>query len=397
MGGPLNVHRYVFHVGPDGSDPSGREDIEGVLLLPADFPYPELLALSEFIEAANVLTPGYVPPPVGLCHPDGFIYEKNFEDIKTVLLPDRNVASRFAQIAKGVVVDDAIRPAAALLAFSHFLDIEVEPSVAFHELAHNQGNAIANEELEWLRQADNADAHEKMDVALGRADRLVGLAPPESIGELDLAFPLRRWRRNYIVTLKIGELELAGLPHLDRMLSLLDWMHRDFIVAGPAAMLACIYFAPNSPPRKGLLKQLQSADRARAIKGTKNAAWDITHLSDFVRRVNEAADGSTRYLFASLDRNLHQIARSLFDFGANGIRQDNIVNELCNWWPQAHARAIAERMFDLFESIDQPERAARRPQEAGFIESLICSGEAALLRWSPTSDADKKPRTSTES
>lgn len=389
--------RYVFRIGPDGSEPDGEGEIEGALFLPPDFPYPELLELGKYLKAADVLTPGYIPPPVGLCHPDGFIYEKNFEDIKTVLLPDRNVASRFAQIAKGGVVDDAVRPVAALLAFSHFLDIEIEPSVAFHELAHKQGNSISNEELAWLRQADNADAHTKMDVALGRAARLVVPPPPASVGDLDLAFPLRRWRRNYIVALKIGELELAGLPHLERMLALMDWMHRDFIVAGPAAMLACIYFAPKSPPRKGLLKQLQSADRLRAIEGAKNAAWDITHLSDFVQRVNEAADGSTRYIFASLDRNLHYIARSLFDFGADDIRPDNIVGELGKWWPQAHARAIAERMVGLFASVDHPERAARRPQIAGFIDSLIHSGEVALLQWSPASGAGKKLNASTES
>lgn len=198
------------------------------------------------------------------------------------------------------------------------------------------------------------------------------------------------------MTLKIGELELAGLPHLDRMLALLDWMHRDFIIAGPAAMLACIYFAPNSPPRKGLLKQLQSTDRLRAIEGAKNAAWDITHLSDFVHRVNEAANGSTRYLFASMDRNLHYIARSLFDFSADGILQDNIVRELGKWWPQAHARVIAKRMAGLFASIDHPDRAARRPQVTGFIDSFIHRGEAALLQWSPAPRADQKLNASTE-
>lgn len=378
------MNNRVFHVGPDDSAPDSNEEIEGALFLPADFPYPELLKLAELLESADVLTPGYIPPPVGLYHPDGFIYEKNFEDIKTILLPDRNVASRFAQVAKGVAVDQSNRPVASLLAFAHFLDIEVEPSVAFHELAHKQGNAIANEELAWLRQADNADAHAKMDLALGQSERLVGVAPPASIGELDLAFPLRRWRRNYIVTLKIGELELAGVLHLERMLALLDWMHRDFIVAGPAAMLACIYFAPNSPPRKGLLKQLQSADRARAIEGAKNAAWDITHLSDFIDRVNKAADGSTRYLFASLDRNLHYIARSLFAFGADGLRPDNIIRELSNWWPETAARTIAERMVALFGSIDHPERAARRPQVITFVDDLINSGEEVLIRWSPS-------------
>ena len=377
------MNRRVFHFGPDDSVPGSNEKIEGALFLPADFRYPELLKLVELLKRADALTPGYIPPPVGLYHPDGFIYEKNFEGVKTVLLPDRNVASRFAQIAKGVAVDASNLPVVSLLAFAHFLDIEVEPSVAFHELAHKQGNAIANEELAWLRQADNANAHAKLNLALGLAERLVGVSPPVLIGEVDLASPLRRWRRNYIVTLKIGELELAGVPHLDRMLALLDWMHRDFIVAGPAAILACIYFAPNSPPRKGLLKQLQSADRARAIEGAKNAAWDITHISDFVYRVNKAADGSTRYPFASLDRNLHYIARSLLAFGADGLQQDEIVSELRNWWPETAACIIAERMVKLFESIEHPDRAAMRPQVVSFVDDLIKNGEETLMQWYP--------------
>lgn len=182
------MNSHVFHVEPDGPAPGSNEEIEGALFLPADFPYPELLTLAKLIESADVVTPGYIPPPVGLYHPDGFIYEKNFEDIKTILLPDRNVASRFAQIATGVAVDESNRPVASLLAFAHFLDIEVEPSVAFHELAHKQGNVIANEELAWLRQADSADVHAKMDLALDLAERLVGVAPPTSIGELNLAF-----------------------------------------------------------------------------------------------------------------------------------------------------------------------------------------------------------------
>lgn len=381
---PRAVHGQIFHFGPDGSEDG--DDMEGALWLPPDFPYDDLVTLGQDLESADVLTPGYIPPPVGLCHPDGFIYEMNFEQIKTQLLPDRNVASRFAQIAKGVKVEESMRPVAALLAFAHFLGIEVEPSVAFHELAHKQGNAVANDELAWLRQADNANAFAKMDLAMGRVARLEGLVAPATIGDLDLAKPIRRWRRNYIVALKIGELELAGLPHLERILALLNWMHKDFIIAGPAAMLASIYYAPNSPPRKGLLKQLQSADRERALEGAKNAAWDITHLSDFVHRVNEAATvGTPRYLFASMDRNLHYIARSLFDFGTNGIQQDAIVSELSKWWPEASARVIAKRMAALFESADDSARAVNRPQISSYVDDLIAAGERILVQWRPPS------------
>jgi hypothetical protein len=61
------------------------------------------------------------------------------------MLPDRNIASRIAHIATGAPATNDLRLVAAIKAFCHFLDILVEPSVAFHELAHKQGSDIANE------------------------------------------------------------------------------------------------------------------------------------------------------------------------------------------------------------------------------------------------------------
>lgn len=226
-----------------------EEELEGAILLQPGFPYHQLMALAPVLEAAGVFTPGYGPPPIGLCHPDGFLYARSFQSRSTILLPDRNIASRFAQIAKGAPATNELRLVAAIKAFCHFLDILVEPSVAFHELAHKQGNDIANEELAWFRIGDNGDAFAWFAYAIGEIDRIPASADQPRIGSHDLALPLRRWRRNYIVALKIAALELAPMPNLQRMLSLLEWMHSDFIVAGPAAMLACIYFAPNSPPR----------------------------------------------------------------------------------------------------------------------------------------------------
>ncbi len=355
------------------------EQMERAVYLPPGFPYPQLLALAPILEAAEVFTPGYGPPPVGLCHPDGFIYERHFENRETILLPDRNIASRFAQIAKGAAATEDLRLVAAIMAFCHFLDILIEPSAAFHELAHKQGNEIANEELGWFRISDNRDAFAWFDYAIGRIDRTPESTEQPTIDAHDLAFPLRRWRRNYIVALKIAELELTPMPNLQRMLTLLEWMHTDFIFAGPAAMLACIYFAPNSPPRKGLLKQLKSMDRQRALDGVKNAAWDITHLSDFIAKVNEAAGEETRYLFASADKTLHRMAKFLFDFGADGIHIAPMIDGLSAWWPRSQATQIAERMERLLKEVADPARAFNSSQPKGFIDGLIDRGEAAIL------------------
>ncbi len=361
------------------ADFDSEEQTEGGIYLPPGDPYPELLVLAPVLEAAEVFTPGYGPPKVGLCHPDGFLYERHFEQRSTVLLPDRNIASRFAQIAKGAQATDDLRLVAAIKAFCHFLDILVEPSVAFHELAHKQGNDIANDELAWFQIADNGDAFAWFDYAFGKIDRIPSSAEQPCIDTHDLAFPLRRWRTNYIVALKIAELELTPMSNLRRMLTLLDWMHSDFIIAGPAAMLACIYFAPNSPPRKGLLKQLKSPDRQRALDGVKNAAWDVTHLSDFIKRVNDAQGESTRYLFASTDKTLHKMAKFLFDFGADGIWLESMVEGLSAWWPRSQAGQISERLARLMENASDPDRSDKSQQLQVTIDRMITQGEHFIV------------------
>lgn len=361
------------------SDLDEEDELEGAIFLQPGFPYQELLALAPVLEGAGVFTPGYGPPAIGHYHPDGFLYAHSFQCQSTILLPDRNIASRFAQIAMGKSASDALRLVAAIKAFCHFLDITVEPSVAFHELAHKQGNEIANVELGWFRIGDNGDAFVWFDYAMGGIDRLPPPSETPRINLHDLAFPLRRWRRNYIVALKIAELELSLLTNLQRMLLLLDWMHSDFIVAGPAAMLACIYFAPNSPPRAGLLKRLNSPNRLRALEGVKNAAWDITYLSDFIKRVNEAEGKNVRYLLASNDKAMHIMAQFLFDFGADGIHVDPMVEGLSAWWPTDHAMIIAKRLACLIDEAMDPSRALNSPQPEGFIDDLIARGESTVL------------------
>lgn len=58
-------------------------------------------------------------------------------------------------------------------------------------------------------------------------------------------------------------------------------MYEDYLISGPAVMLAAHYLAPNSR-RAGLLKFLRSRDRERAIAGVRNAAWDLVLLSDWL-------------------------------------------------------------------------------------------------------------------
>lgn len=375
-GRPQSPERVALTFGPADDDP---EYIERTFILPPNFPYMELRVLGDMLEADGVFVPGYQPPPAGLCHPDAFIFEAQFEEIQTILLPDRNIVSRMARIVAGASMDETLRKIAAIKAFSHFLDIQIEPAIAFHELAQTQGNEVANLELALFRDADNADPHPWLDLAFGDLDALEPMEsqhPPESH---NLAFPLRRWRRNYIAALKIAELELSGHSNLDRMVQLLSWMREDFIIAGPAALLACIYFAPNSPPRKGLFKQLRSPNRLRAIEGVRNAAWDLTHLSEMIRQVNEAKGCPVRLLFASFDEGLRKLAGLVFTISAEDFSEGLLGEALVPYWSRGHAERIARIFVELLADINDERRKQRQASSPVSIDEMIWQGENRLL------------------
>ena len=373
---PQSPERVALSFGPDDDDP---ERIERTVILPTDFPYMELRALGEMLEAEDVFVLGYQPPPVGLCHPDAFIFEAQFENIQTILLPDRNIVSRMAKIVAGAPMDETLRKIAAIKAFCHFLDIQMEPAIAFHELAQLQGNDAANLELARFRDAENADPYPWLDLAFGDLDALDPMKPQRPPEAHDLAFPLRRWRRNYIAALKIAELELSGRPNLDRMLALLSWMRDDFIIAGPAALLACIYFAPNSPPRKRLFKQLFSSNRLRAVDGVRNTAWDLTHLSEMIRKVNEANDSQIRLLFASFDKGLRNLAGLLFRVSAEELSETLLVDAFVPWWSRAQAEQIAKSLIRLLAGLDDKSRKQRQANSPVSIDEMIQRGEQRIL------------------
>ena len=254
--------------------------------LDGKFPADDLRKIILKLNKNRSLIPGFVSAPAGFLNLESIIYATFVERVQTVVMPDRNIVSRMAEIARVGMshpMQATSRLAAEIMALCQSVDFEIEPSIAFHELAHRQGNHEALAELAWFRVADQNQHQTWIDIALGRATKLPTQSPKSEL-VADLATPLNRWTRNYAVALKIGELELSLLDRRTKARSLMEWMVADFIVAGPAAMFATMYLSPRAA-KAGMMKHLRSKDRAKALAGVKNAAWDITYLSEFVRRV----------------------------------------------------------------------------------------------------------------
>lgn len=359
------------------------EQMSVLIQLPTDFPLDDLVQIASTLERGDVLVPGYIPPDVGLYDIRGHLIRRELDRKELVLLPDRNVVSRLAKATTGVAADAQTRTAAAILAFAQCLDILIEPSIAFHEVAPMQGNGAACVELARFRLADNSHPQAWIDLALGRLDGLSAMSVPTAPEDaLDLARPLHRWRRNYIAILKVAILELENGTPLERMRALLDWMYEDFILAGPAAIFAAHYFSP-SFPRRRLLKGLRSADRTRALAGIANAAWDVTHLSDFTQRVNDSGNDRRLYVFASLDEGLRRIAKTLFNTTKDGEQVDHLISSLRPWWPNGHAEIIAKSLLDYMGRGRDPMWYERQRSSPRAIDDFISKGEANIRAWSP--------------
>ncbi|MEN3929461.1 hypothetical protein WJT86_00125 [Microvirga sp. W0021] len=345
------------------------------------FPYNDIVDIRQRLLKSNALVFGYAFEKFDLFSIESILHLQHFEEKKIQLLPDLNIVSRMINVAQFGIpsrMDDVTKLAIDLMAFSQTMNIFIEPSIAFHELASCEGNQKALEKLAWFRVADYGQANSWVDLAQGRIQRLPSVSLKET-QKLDLAYPLSRWRRNYIVALKIAELELSNLTQLDRALSLLKWMVQDYFFAGPAAIFATMYFSPHK--KKRVIKNLHSTDRERAIRGIKNAAWDITHMSDFVAKINKNDQNIKQgeyFIFATADKSLAEIAPVLIYNSSKYDQVDELARNLSKWWPSVEALKISEVLTQYLRDIEgRPPPTSTLPSD-NPIQFMIEKGERII-------------------
>lgn len=344
----------------------------------------EVEAITLLLRGQGVFTPSFIQAGADVYNPLTYVQQRVVSKTKTILLADRNVFTRWLGLLNGAVAGPEHRIAAAVMAFAQCAGIMIEPNIALYEAAATAGSNAVNEELRQFRIADNLEPECWADVALGRSTKLSFTQHPESpaIQSVDFEMPIHRWRRNYIIVLKVAELALRGGRAESQMTELLRWMYEDFLIGGPAAILAAHYLAPNSD-RKGLLKNLWSPDRERAVLGVRNAAWDLTLLSDWIVRVQAQERRNELSLLCSLDRKVVEFARLLTD---ESPEESTAVSPLTRIYESLWGPAVGRRLATLAEShlndAGNPARQLNRPEEAGYyVDRLIQAGEAFIRNW----------------
>lgn len=345
----------------------------------------DLCAISASLRERDVLTPSFASDDVDIYDPITYRREAGEHGTETVLLADRNLVTRWVGLVRGLHPTPEHRLAADLLAFAQCGNIRIEPNIALYEAARTTGAERVRDELKLFRVADNLPTTELAAVALGRADTVTAPTVPPQVGHhdetIDFTMPLRRWRRNYILALRLAALELRGGRSEQRMEELLNWMYSDFLIGGPAVLLAAYYLAPNSA-RAGLLKNLRSADRKRALNGVRNAAWDLTFLSEWIEHVSRQRVANRLTLLGSFDRSVNALARLAVDSWAeNAAGEPQLLAVFRGLWGCDAGRRLFTLLEQFRSSADSPDRQLNRPSDPGFIEELIQSGERVIQHW----------------
>ena len=161
---------------------------------PPDFPVEDVLKIASDLTDSCGVVAGYIPAARGMLDLMVMEYSKMAGET-TIVLPDRNLISRMAAIAEGRArypLDKTSQLAADLMAYCQCVGIDFDPTIAFHELVHKEGNAEANRELAWFRASDSAQALAWVDISRGRTKTL-GMLSPAPLTSL-VSSPPRRWR-----------------------------------------------------------------------------------------------------------------------------------------------------------------------------------------------------------
>ncbi|HEX7318556.1 MAG TPA: hypothetical protein VF297_31905 [Pyrinomonadaceae bacterium] len=127
---------------------------------------------------------------------------------------------------------------------------------------------------------------------------------------------------------------------------------------------------------------MRSPDREWAVGGVRNAAWNLTLLSDWLVRVQEQVQRNELSRLSSLDRKLVEFARLLTDEPPEEPSAASPLSMIFESpWGAAAGRRLSTLAENYLSDAGNPARQLNRPEEVGYVDQLIREGEAYIRNW----------------
>lgn len=241
-----------------------------------------------------------------------YLEQIQVHDSKFVALFDRNIFSDVIAVIKNTDkkgITKTQKAACALLAFLHLSDSLIEPGMAIYEYIDSGYYDQAINELSLFRAADNVHPQIFIDLALGRINSIPSNAlnplKVDSIQKLK-GEDIHRWKLHYGLTIKLASIEMSGGKPSKKIEAFLKWMYTDYIFSASAVIFGIIYFSDKRIKR--MVKNLNSGDTDKFMKGIRNAAWDMSVAHYWTKKALDNREKGDLWLLCTEDKALKEVA-----------------------------------------------------------------------------------------
>jgi hypothetical protein len=330
---------------------------------------------------------------------DNYLDLNEFYGTETTVLLDRNVFSYIISLVRTEnptryeVITEAHRLAAAIMAFLQHCNILIEPNIALYEYTSTSNPQGSIEELALFRRADNLSPLYYVEIALGRRDNKITKEELSRVSvyrsrEHDFRDKLKWESFNYTLVLKLALLELRNIPQKEKMFHFLRWMHNDFFMGAPATIFASLYLSSRRIGK--MIKNIRSADKTRALSGIRNAAWDLTMLTSWMKRVESTHGTNELFLLCTRDQAMKRIAKKLFAIEEGEAIVNEMLQDLfAEHWGHQDGTEITQFYSGLAEDRASLERRSKKNLPPTYWESLRTEMEEAFLSHTEFSEKTK--------
>lgn len=320
--------------------------------LPIDFD--DIVAITVMLRQAGALV-GTKNPSTDWYDFEWYLWGVAVEGVEFSLIIDRNVYTRAAALggARAGPITDQHRLAAAVVCFAHCCGLQIDASAAILEHELDSGDPQLMIELPKARRMFAAGPRALADLALGRVERLE--LPTESeqqyvddtlaLTEANRPHP---WWPNYGCALKLAVLlcDSTFTNDIDRMLAFVEWCYKEFFFSAGATVYGSLALSPQ--PARGMFKRLRGQNEAAAMRGIRNAAWDMTLISVWGERQRTVQDTQHHHLICSFDAAVTDTARTVM---TQGMSDEDSTSLLYAGFKREWGERNGKRLFDRFQEL----------------------------------------------
>lgn len=279
---------------------------------------------------------------------------------------DTNIVIDLLRICKGekLIINENLSDtkvtSCALLILLQCLDIQIDPGLGIHEIAHNDDYVNGQNNLNFFNAINNLHPAILNNLLQGKLNVITDMLAVQNSNIINKVNPYEwhYWFLIYTCVLKIVILEKSKKDNYCKLIEYINWMWNEFIFCAAPTVFAIIYFSKYKLSK--MLKNISSNNFDELHKIIKNVSWDLCAVEYWSLETFENHSNSKYILFCTQDKMLKEISKHIVISRKNIEDIENYNHNLfIQYWGKTEGDNLFKHYNELFTKLDTQEREKR--------------------------------------